>query len=109
MRGRSQTRLMTASLCAVVLHSGVRAFRAHLPLVEVVEDLAAEVLLALPLALGGVVEEVPERPVLPLEQLPVQQQGERRLCGGRGGQRGDRGQRSESSEAILNNGWSDPK
>lgn len=52
-----------------------------LSLVEVVQDFTAEVLLALPLALTGVVEEVPQGPVLPLQQLPVQQQGERRLCG----------------------------
>lgn len=52
-----------------------------LPLVEVVQDFTAEVLLALPLALTWVVEEVPQGPVLPLQQLPVQQQSERRLCG----------------------------
>lgn len=52
-----------------------------LPLVEVVQDFTAEVLLPLPLALTRVVEEVPQGPVLPLQQLPVQQQGERRLCG----------------------------
>lgn len=52
-----------------------------LPLVEVVQDFTAEVLLALPLALTRVVEEVPQGPVLPLQQLPVQQQCERRLCG----------------------------
>lgn len=52
-----------------------------LPLVEVVQDFTAEVLLSLPLALTRVVEEVPQGPVLPLQQLPVQQQGERRLCG----------------------------
>lgn len=59
-----------------------------LALVEVVEDFTTQVLLALPLALTGVVKEIPQRPVLPLQQLPVQQQGERCLCGGRGtGQR----------------------
>lgn len=52
-----------------------------LPLVEVVQDFTAEVLLPLPLALTRVVEEVPQGPVLPLQQLPVQQQGECRLCG----------------------------
>lgn len=51
-----------------------------LALVEVVQNLAAQVLLALPLALTGIVEEVPEGPVLPLQQLPVQQQGEGCLC-----------------------------
>lgn len=44
------------------------------------EDFTTQVLLALPLALTGVVEEIPQGPVLPLQQLPVQQQGERRLC-----------------------------
>lgn len=52
-----------------------------LPLVEVVQDFPAEVLLPLPLALTRVVEEIPQGPVLPLQQLPVQQQGEGRLCG----------------------------
>lgn len=48
------------------------------------KDFATQVLLALPLALTGVVEEIPQRPVLPLQQLPVQQQGERCLCSRRG-------------------------
>lgn len=50
-----------------------------LALVEVVQNLTTQVLLSLPLALTRVVEEVPQGPVLPLQQLPVQQQGERRL------------------------------
>lgn len=39
-----------------------------------------QVLLPLPLALHGVVEELPERPVRPLQQLVVQQQRVGRLC-----------------------------
>lgn len=50
-----------------------------LALVEVVQDLAAEALLALPLALRWVVQELPQGTLLPGQQLPVQQQGERRL------------------------------
>lgn len=44
------------------------------------EDFAAQVFFALPLALTGIVEEISQRPVLPLQKLPVQQQGKRCLC-----------------------------
>lgn len=62
-----------------------------LSLVEVVEDFTTQVFLALPLALTWVVEKIPQGPVLPLQQLPVQQQGERCLCC-----REDPGQRSSA-------------
>lgn len=53
---------------------------AHLAPVEVLDDGVMEELLSLPLALHGVVEELPQRPVGPLQQLVVQQQSVRRLC-----------------------------
>lgn len=59
-----------------------QSFRAHLPPVEVLDDGEVQILLPLPLALHGVVEELPERPVGPLQQLVVQQQRVGRLCGG---------------------------
>lgn len=52
----------------------------HLPPVEVLHDGEMQILLPLPLALHGVVEELSERPVGPLQQLVVQQQSVRRLC-----------------------------
>lgn len=55
----------------------------HLALVEVVDDLAAEPLLAMPLSLSRIVQELLQRPLVPVQQLPVQQQSERSLCGRR--------------------------
>lgn len=75
---------VTNDLLLTVLKSVKRIVRdkksTRLALVEVVEYFTTQVLLALPLALTGVVEEIPQGPVLPLQQLPVQQQGERCLC-----------------------------
>lgn len=53
----------------------------YLALVEVVDDFAAEILFAMPLALSRVVQKLPQRSILPQQQLPVQEQRERRLCG----------------------------
>lgn len=53
---------------------------AHLPPVEILDDGEMQILFPLPLALHGVVEELSERPVGPLQQLVIQQQGVRRLC-----------------------------
>ncbi len=52
----------------------------HLPPVEVLDDREVQVLLPLPLALHGVVEELSERPVGPFQQLVIQQQRVRCLC-----------------------------
>lgn len=60
---------------------------AHLPPVKVLDDGEVQVLLPLPLALHGVVEELPEWPVGPLQQLVVQQQRVGRLCTRHTGQR----------------------
>lgn len=53
----------------------------YLALVEVVDDLAAEILFAMPLALSWVVQKLPQGSILPLQQFPVQEQSERCLCG----------------------------
>lgn len=57
---------------------------AHLSPVKVLDDGEVQVLLPLPLTLHGVVEELPERPVGPLQQLVVQQQRVRCLCNTQG-------------------------
>lgn len=59
------------------------ARRPYLAFVEVVEDLATQPLFPLPLGLRRVVEEFPQGPLLPLQQLTVEQQSERSLCGDR--------------------------
>lgn len=56
---------------------------AYLAFVEVVNDLPAQSLLPLPLCLRWVVEEFPQWPVLPLQQLTVKEQGKCGLCGDR--------------------------
>lgn len=53
----------------------------HLPPVKVLDDGQVQELLPLPLALHGVVEEFAQRPIRPLQQLVVQQQGVGGLCG----------------------------
>lgn len=55
----------------------------HLAFVEVVDDLAAQPLFPLPLRLGWVVEELPKGPLLPLQQLAVEEQSECSFCGDR--------------------------
>lgn len=55
----------------------------YLAFVEVVDDLAAQSLFPLPLCLGWVVQKFPQRPLLPLQQLTVEEQGECGLCGDR--------------------------
>lgn len=55
----------------------------YLAFVEVVDDLAAQSLLPLPLCLRWVVEEFPQWPFLPLQQLTVEEKSECSLCGGR--------------------------
>lgn len=54
-----------------------------LAFVEVVDDLAAQPLFPLPLRLGWVVEELPKGPLLPLQQLAVEEQSECSFCGDR--------------------------
>lgn len=51
-----------------------------LSLVEVVDDFAAEPLFAVPLGLSGIMQELFQRSLVPVQQLPVEQQGERSLC-----------------------------
>lgn len=65
--------------------------RAHLAPVEVLDDGEVQVLLALPLGLQGVGQELPEGPVGPFQKLVVQQERIRGLCkpGGRRGSRQD--------------------
>lgn len=53
----------------------------YLAFVEVVDDLAAQSLFPLPLCLGWVVEEFPKWPLLPLQQLTVEEQSECGFCG----------------------------
>lgn len=79
---RPLTSLWNTGLKSVTTGVGDKAIKKFtcLALVEVVEDFTTQVLFALPLALTGIVEEIPQGPVLPLQQLPVQQQGERCLC-----------------------------
>ena len=45
------------------------------------DNFAAESLLAVPLGLSGIMQELLQRPLVPVQQLPVQQQSERSLCG----------------------------
>ncbi len=52
----------------------------YLSFVEVVDDLTTETLFAMPFALRRIVQELSEGSFLPVEQLPVQQECERRLC-----------------------------
>lgn len=72
-----------------------------LALVEVVEDFTTQVLLALPLTLTRVMEEIPQGPVLPLQQLPVQQQSESCLCCVEGVQVKDQHNKSVIGDNLL--------
>ena len=57
---------------------------AHLAPVEVLDDGQVQLLLALPLGLHGVAEELAQGPVRPLQQLVIQQEGVCGLCRSRG-------------------------
>lgn len=52
----------------------------YLSPIKVLNDGQMETLLTLPLCLHGVVEEFPERPIRPLQQLIVQQESVGSLC-----------------------------
>lgn len=67
--------------CGVYRAASASTSASHLSLVEVVDYFAAEPLFAVPLGLGRVVQELLERPLVPVKQLPVQQQREGGLCG----------------------------
>lgn len=63
------------------LKCGVRTeLDTYLALVEIVNDFPTEALFAVPLGLSGIMQKLFERPLVPVQQLPVQQQSERCLC-----------------------------
>lgn len=55
----------------------------YLSFVKVVDDLTTQTLLPLPFGLRRIMQELFQRLFIPVQQLPVQEQGEPGLCGHR--------------------------